>query len=111
MSTASGDDYLAPAVPVALPKEALVVLPEVRPRRWPFTLVAAVAFAGLLLISLGRLPQGVVALSAAFGLAALLRLVLPGKAPGLLASRTRLLDACGFAALAAAMAATLLLLK
>lgn len=111
MSTASGDEYLTPAVPPALTAEAVIALPAARTRRWPFALVATVALSGLLLIALGLLPQGVVALSAAFGLAAVLRLVLPGRAPGLLASRTRVLDACGFAALSAAMAATLLLLK
>lgn len=115
MSTASGDEYwvapvtATPVAPVAAP--AAVAEKVFRTRRWPFALVLTVALLGLGLIAGGFLPQGVVALSAAFGLAALLRLVLPSRGVGMLASRTRVLDACGFAALAAAMAATLLLLK
>jgi hypothetical protein len=108
MSTASGDEYrwTGPAVAAAPTAEI-----EIRPRRWPFALVVSVALLGLALIAAGQVHQGVVGLCVAFGLAAVLRLVLPGRTAGLLASRTRVLDACGFAALAAAMAATLLLLK
>ena len=111
MSTASGDEYLVGGVaPAATAAADTAVVPS-RPRRWPFAIVLAVAALGLALIAVGSLQQGVVGLSVAFALAALLRLVLPGRSAGMLASRTRILDACGFAALAAAMAATLLLLK
>lgn len=110
MSTASGDDYLVGSVAPATVSATLEV-PVGKARRWPFAVVLAVGLVSLGLIATGLLQQGVVGLSVAFGLAALLRLVLPGKSAGLLASRTRILDACGFAALAAAMAATLLLIK
>lgn len=110
MSTASGDEYLVAAVAPATVVEPVVVTP-VKSRRWPFLVVLTLGLLGLALIATGLLQQGVVGLILAFGLAALLRLVLPGRSAGLLASRTRVLDACGFAALAAAMAATLLLIK
>lgn len=111
MSTASGDEYLvAAAAPSAAPV-AEVVVPVPRSRRWPFLVVLSIGLVGLGLIAAGLLQQGVIGLIVGFGLAALLRLVLPGRSSGLLASRTRVLDACGFAALAAAMAATLLLIK
>ncbi|MEI2643428.1 MAG: DUF3017 domain-containing protein [Candidatus Nanopelagicales bacterium] len=108
MSTASGDEYLVGSASPATVE--IATLPS-KPRRWPFLVVLAVGLVGLGLIATGLLQQGVVALIVAFGVAALLRLVLPGRGAGLLASRTRVLDACGFAALAAAMAATLLLIK
>jgi len=47
----------------------------------------------------------------AVGLAAGLRLVLPTRTAGWLTSRSRVLDAVVFAALAAGLAATLFLLK
>lgn len=81
-----------------------------RPRRWPFALVAIMVAVSLGLIAAGRLPLGLVGFSAAFAVAAVLRLALPARGAGMLASRTRVLDACGFAALSAAMAAALLLL-
>lgn len=106
MSTASGDDYLvAPELP------ARVVVPESRVTQWPFLTVLVVALAGLVLISVGRVQQGVVGLAVALGLAALLRLVLPEHNAGWLVSRQRALDVLGFAALAAALIATVLLLK
>lgn len=106
MSTASGDDYLvAPDLP------ARVVVPETRVTQWPFLLVIVVGFAGLGLIALGQLQQGVVGLAVAVGLAALLRLLLPERRAGWLVSRHRALDVLAFAALAIALVSTVFLLK
>ena len=106
MSTASGDDYL-----VAGESPALVVVPEPRATQWPFLLVTLVGFSGLALIGVGRLQQGILGLLMAVGLAAGLRLVLPTRTAGWLTSRSRVLDAAAFAALAVGLAATLYLLK
>ena len=106
MSTASGDDYL-----VAAESPALVVVPERRVTQWPFLLVTLVGSAGLALIAVGRLQQGILGLLMAVGLAAGLRLVLPTRTAGWLTSRSRVRDAVAFAALAAGLAATLFLLK
>jgi hypothetical protein len=106
MSTASGDDYLvAPDLP------ARVAVPETRATQWPFLLVIAVGLLGLALIGLGQLQQGVVALTLAVGLAAILRLVLPEQSAGWLVSRRRSLDVLGFAVIATALVATVFLLK
>ena len=106
MSTASGDEYL-----VAADTPALVAVPEPRVTQWPFYTVVAVGLVGLGLIAIGRLQQGIVGLVIAMGLAATLRMVLPMRATGWLASRSRTVDAAAFAALAAGLAATLYLLK
>ena len=106
MSTASGDDYLvAPDLP------ARVAVPETRATQWPFFLVVVVGLLGLALIAVGQLQQGVVGLAVAVGLAALLRLVLPERSAGWLVSRRRSLDVVGFAVIAAALIATVFLLK
>ena len=106
MSTASGDDYL-----VAGESPALVVVPEPRVSQWPFLLVTLVGLSGLAFIALGRLQQGVLGLLLAVALASALRLVLPTRTAGWLTSRSRVVDAAGFAALAVGLAATLFLLK
>lgn len=106
MSTASGDEYL-----VAAEAPALISVPEPRVTQWPFFTVVAVGLVGLALIAVGRLQEGIVGLVIAMGLAATLRMVLPPRVAGWLTSRRRTVDAAGFAALAAGLAATLYLLK
>lgn len=106
MSTASGDEYL-----VAPDSPTLVAVGESRATQWPFFLVAVLALAGLGLIAVGRVQQGIAGLVVAFGLAAVLRLVLPARTAGWLASRSRGIDSAAFAVLAAGLAATVYLIK
>jgi hypothetical protein len=105
MSTASGDDYLVAESP------ALAAVERTRTTQWPFILVATLVLAGLGLIAVGRVQQGVAGMVVAFGLAAVLRLVLPVRTAGWLASRSRIIDASAFGLLSAGLAATIYLLK
>lgn len=65
-----------------------------RPRlgQWPLTVVLLVAAAGLVDIGFGHFKRGTVVFAAAVLLSALLRAVLPTRAAGLLAVRSRGLD-------------------
>lgn len=110
MSTASGDEYLV-ADSAVLPGEQVRAIPDRAPRlQWPFLLVALLVVAALAFIATGSLAKGVAGLAAAFGLAAGLRLVLPSRTAGWLASRSRTVDTCCLAALAGALAGMLLLI-
>lgn len=113
MSTASGDEYLvvdssallaAADVEVSQP-----VVAKAPVAQWPFLLVAVLAVGGLLLIGTGSLRHGLTGLVVAMGLATLLRLVLPTATAGWLTSRSRLVDAAGFALLAGALGGVTLL--
>ena len=72
--------------------------------------VAIVALGALVLIGTGSMLQGLAGLVVATGLAALLRLVLPTRTAGWLASRSRGLDVAGFVVLAVALGGVTLLL-
>lgn len=112
MSTASGDEYLiaesatliaaadAPATPVGASPTS----------QWPYLLVSVIAVAGLGLIAIGLLREGLLALTAALAVAAGVRLVLPSATAGWLSSRSRTIDAGVFAGLAAALGAVTLML-
>jgi hypothetical protein len=76
-----------------------------RLREWPFILVLLVALAGLLVIAaLDRFRRGSVLIAASFGLAAALRLVLPGRSAGLLGVRGRPFDVVAYLGLGVAIA-------
>jgi hypothetical protein len=115
MSAAPGDDYLV-ADSAALLGAAELPIPEVavEPKapvaQWPFLIVAIVAVGALVLIGTGSMLQGLAGLVVATGLAALLRLVLPTRTAGWLASRSRGLDVAGFVVLAVALGGVTLLL-
>jgi hypothetical protein len=115
MSAAPGDEYLvadsATLLGAAeLPVPAVAIEPKEPTAQWPFLLVAIVAIGGLSLIGAGSLLQGLAGLVVATGLAALLRLVLPTRTAGWLASRSRGLDVAGFVVLALALGGVTLLL-
>ena len=76
-----------------------------RLREWPFAVVVVTALAGLMVVAaLDRFRRGSVLFAAAFGLAATLRLVLPGRSAGLLAVRSRPFDVMAYAGLGLAIA-------
>ena len=115
MSAAPGDEYFvadsaALLGAAELPVPAAAVEAKAPPAQWPFLLVALVGLGALVLIAAGSLLQGLAGLVVATGLAALLRLVLPTRTAGWLASRSRGLDVAGFAALAHALGGVTLLL-
>jgi hypothetical protein len=77
-----------------------------RLREWPFAVVVLTALAGLVVVAaLDRFRRGSVLFAAAFELAAVLRLVLPGRSAGLLAVRGRPFDVVAYAGLGLAIAA------
>ena len=115
MSAAPGDDYLVAdsaavlvAADIAVPEVA--VEPNAPAAQWPFLIVAILGIGGLFLIGTGSMLQGLAGLVVATGLAALLRLVLPTRTSGWLASRSRALDVTGFVVLALALGGVTLLL-
>jgi hypothetical protein len=115
MSAAPGDEYLvadsaALLGAAELPVPTVAVEPSEPPAQWPFLIVAIVAVGSLLLIAVGSLLQGLAGLVVATALAALLRLVLPTRTAGWLASRSRGLDVAGFVAIAVALGGVTLLL-
>ncbi len=112
MSAASGEDYLVSDSAVLLGAvEAPAQAPAQAPRaQWPFVLVSVVALAGLTLVLFDSLQQGLLGLTLALGLAAVMRLVLPSRTAGWLASRTRIVDVGLLATLAASLCAVTLLL-
>lgn len=73
--------------------------------------MAGLGLASLVLVVAGSLRAGIAGLVLAMALAAALRLVLPARTSELLSSRHRIVDAACFAALAAGLAGTLLLLS
>jgi len=76
-----------------------------RLREWPFATVVATALVGLFVVAeLDRFRRGSVVFAAAFGLAGLLRLVLPTRVAGLLAVRGRVFDIVAYGLLAAGLA-------
>ena len=88
----------------------MAVEPKAPVAQWPFLIVAILAIGGLVLIGTGSMLQGLAGLVVATGLAALLRLVLPTRTAGWLASRSRALDVTGFVVLALALGGVTLLL-
>ncbi len=115
MSAAPGDDYLvadsaALLGAAELPISEVAVEPREPVAQWPFLIVAIVALGALVLIGTGSMLQGLAGLVVATGLAALLRLVLPTRTAGWLASRSRGLDVAGFVVLAVALGGVTLLL-
>jgi hypothetical protein len=108
MSAASGEDYLVSDSAALL---GTVEAPAEAPRaQWPFVIVAVVALAGIVLIAFDSLQQGLLGLALALALAAVMRLVLPARTAGWLASRTRMVDVGLLAALGASLCAVTLLL-
>ena len=76
-----------------------------RLREWPFAMVVATALVGLYVVAeLDRFRRGSVVFAGAFGLAGLLRLVLPTRVVGLLAVRGRVFDIAAYGLLAAGIA-------
>ena len=76
-----------------------------RLREWPFGVVVATALVGLVVVAeLDRFRRGSVVFAGAFGLAGVLRLVLPTRVAGLLAVRGRVFDIVAYLALAAGIA-------
>jgi hypothetical protein len=70
---------------------------------WGFWLVVALLLVGLGFIATDHMRRGGVMLSGALGVGALLRLVLPSRAAGGLASRSRLVDVLVMGTLAAGL--------
>jgi hypothetical protein len=76
-----------------------------RLREWPFAVVVATALVGLFVVAeLDRFRRGSVVFAGAFGLAGLLRLLLPTRVVGLLAVRSRVFDLLAYSALAVGIA-------
>ncbi len=76
-----------------------------RLREWPFVAVVLTALVGLYVVAeLDRFRRGSVLFAAAFGLAGLLRLVLPSRVVGLLKVRGRVFDILVYGLLAAGIA-------
>ncbi len=76
-----------------------------RLREWPFVLVVATALVGLYVVAAhDRFRRGSIVFAGAFGLASLLRLVLPSRVAGLLAVRGRVFDIVAYGLLAAGIA-------
>jgi len=76
-----------------------------RLREWPFAAVVTTALVGLFVVAeLDRFRRGSVVFAAAFGLAGLLRLVLPARVAGLLAVRSRGFDVVAYGLLAVGIA-------
>ncbi len=74
-------------------------------REWPFGVVVATALLGLYVVAeLDRFRRGSVVFAGAFGLAALLRLILPTRVVGLLAVRSRVFDIVAYGLLATGIA-------
>ncbi|MEZ5185263.1 MAG: DUF3017 domain-containing protein [Candidatus Nanopelagicales bacterium] len=112
MSTASGDEYL---VADASPRMGTVEVPAPdvtasRSVRWPSLVVFMFALAGLVLIAVGSLHDGLIALTLSLALASVMRLLLPGPPAEWLSSRSRVTDGALLAALAASLGAVALLL-
>jgi len=108
MSAASGEDYLVSDSAALL---GTVEAPAQTPRaQWPFLIIAVVASAGLVLIALESMQEGLLGLTLALGLGAVMRLVLPSRTAGWLASRTRPVDVGLLAALSASLCAVTVLL-
>lgn len=96
----------SPPEPVRVEGEPRVVAPPPRPtitRRLDAWWVVAVVLALALAVATGRLLWGGVLLSAALGLGALLRLLLPSERAGGLVVRSRALDVGVMLVLAAAL--------
>ena len=76
-----------------------------RLREWPFAVVVVVALVGLFVVAeLDRFRRGSVVFAGAFGLAGVLRLVLPTRVVGLLAVRSRVFDIVAYVVLAVGIA-------
>jgi hypothetical protein len=76
-----------------------------RLREWPFAAVVATALVGLfVVVELERFRRGSVVFAGAFGLAGLLRLLLPTRVVGLLAVRGRMFDILAYGLLAVGIA-------
>ena len=76
-----------------------------RLREWPFAVVLTTALVGLYVVAeLDRFRRGSVVFATAFGLAAMLRLVLPTRVVGLLKVRGRVFDIVAYGLLAAGIA-------
>jgi hypothetical protein len=72
---------------------------------WPFLAVVVLALAGVILVvALDRFRRGSVVFAAAFGLAAVCRLVLPESRTGLLSVRSKPFDLAAYTALAISIA-------
>ena len=106
----------AGAVPVT-PEAATAEVPaRARAPRWanlPYAIVLIVAAGGLSWVALGGLlhvQAGMTTVASALLAAAVLRLVLPERAAGLLVSRRRVLDVVALASLGAGIMATVLVL-
>ena len=105
-----------PAVPGAAPAGRAEVPARVGAPRWanlPYAVVLAVAAAGLLWVAPGGLrhvQEGMLTVASALLAAALLRLVLPERAAGLLVTRHRVLDVLALASLGAGIIAAVLVL-
>jgi Protein of unknown function (DUF3017) len=123
---AAGPSAIADAPAVAVPGAGAVpVTPEAataevqaraRAPRWanlPYAIVLIVAAGGLSWVALGGLlhvQAGMTTVASALLAAAVLRLVLPERAAGLLVSRRRVVDVVALASLGAGIMATVLVL-
>jgi hypothetical protein len=115
-AVAAGEPATPGAVPL-VPAAATTEVPaRTRASRWanlPYALVLAVTAGGLAWVALGGLRHvqaGMIAVASALLAAAVLRLVLPGRAVGLLVSRRRVLDVLTLASLGAGIMAAVLVL-
>ena len=105
----------AGAVPVP-PASAAVAPARARTPRWanlPYAIVLAATAGGLAWVALGDLRHvqaGMLTVASALLAAAVLRLVLPERAAGLLVSRRRVLDVLALASLGAGIMAAVLVL-
>lgn len=106
----------AGAVPVTPAAGTAEALARARTPRWanlPYAIVLAATAGGLAWVALGDLRQvqaGMLTVASALLVAAVLRLVLPERAAGLLVSRRRVLDVLALASLGAGIVAAVLVL-
>ena len=112
-ATAVPDAGAVPATPAAGTAEAPA---RARTPRWanlPYAIVLAATAGGLAWVALGDLRHvqaGMLTVASALLAAAVLRLVLPERAAGLLVSRRRVLDVLALASLGAGIMAAVLVL-
>lgn len=112
MNAASSDEYF---VSDARPLMGTVVAPAARvttshSAHWASLVVFMGTLAGLVLIAMGSLREGLIGLAFSLTLASVMRLLLPGTAAQWLSSRTRIIDAGLLAAFAGSLGAVTLLL-
>jgi hypothetical protein len=102
-----------PTVPAAASEEEPARAKAPRWANLPYAIVLAAAAGGLSWVAMGGLRHvqaGMLAVGFALLAAALLRLVLPDRAAGLLVSRHRVLDVLAMAGLGAGIIVTVLVL-